>query len=128
MVSIPDNDDDTITAGVYHGTTVEIVDKVNTILRGLVDMPVCASVSSLMFIRKGFHVQMSVSGVLEQHPHEKSCYRIFNDEYNYSYFEAKDVIGVSGHDSSEPIIHISIDQIVDPNDLLQAVTGAAAED
>lgn len=127
MVSIPDNDGDTITAGVYHGTTVEIADKVNTILRGLVDMPVCVSVSSLMFIRKGFHVQMSISGVLEQHPKDKSCYRVFNDEYNYSYFEATDVIGVSGHDANEPIIHISIDQIVDPNDLLQAVTDAAED-
>lgn len=127
MVSIPNNDGDTITAGVYHGTTVDIADKVNTILDGLVGKPVCVSVSSLMFIRKGFHVQMSISGLLERHPHEKSCYRIFNDEYNYSYFDATDVIGVSGHDCDEPIIHISIDQIVDPNDLLQAVTDAAED-
>ena len=106
---------------LFQGNRAEIDEKVEEYMNDLDGEVVCVSVSSLCFIRAGFHTQMCIRGTLERHPETRSHYRLYKGEGEYCYFENSDIIGLSGHDTGDPIIHITIDQITDPMELAAKV-------
>lgn len=101
-------------ADIYVGPVGEIEDKVKELLRGLVNTKVCVSLSSLAFIRAGFHSQICVVGTLEQHPTMTDHYRVMVNEHMFAYFDTSNIMGLSGVDIKDPVIHICIEQLTDP--------------
>lgn len=114
-------------ADIYIGPVDEVDGKIKELLRGLVNTKVCVSLSSLALIRAGFHSQICVVGDLEQHPTMTNHYRVMVNEHMFAYFDTSNIMGLTGLDIKDPIIHICIEQLFDPAVLTNALADLKGE-
>lgn len=93
---------------------VEITQNLQQKTEELVGKKVCVYVGGQE--RNNFEPQISVSGTLQQHPHDKEAFRVLMpaDEGAYTYFNTANIKRIIGHESytfkngDVAIIHIQI--------------------
>lgn len=93
-------------------------------LEKLKDSVVVVSVSSLGIVRRGYHTQMSIEGVLDVHPSVEGQYRVCTEDA-VSYFSHKDVFAIT--QSGDVIIHIGISFEGTPFDAFNEIVAAMEE-
>ncbi len=99
-------------------------DMIVELLRSLEGKVVSVSWTTVPMLRKGFHTQVSVTGMLEAHPSNESWRVMAGGPGTYAYIHPKDVVGLIGKGSTaEQEGHIFVGSLGDDDIVVAGFPG-----